>query len=261
MRAIWSGSLSFGLINIPVRIYSAAEERALKFHLLDKHGYYPISYLKVRRGTKEEVKYEDIVKGYEYEKGDYVVLTDQDFIKASPRKTKTVDVVSFTAEDEVPSDLIDKPYFIEPDKSAQKAYVLLREALKNAKKVGIAKWILREKERVAMLKPEGKALMLIQLRYLDELRKPEGLNLPTEAQYSKKELDMALMLIGQLQEHFDAADYKDTYTDELKKVIEQKAKGHPIRVKREAEPQATDMRDLMEILRKSLEREREKSAA
>jgi DNA end-binding protein Ku len=254
MRAIWSGSLSFGLINIPVRIYSASEERALKFRLLDKHGNFPISYAKVRRDINKEVKYEDIVKGYEYQKGDFVILTDEDFKKASPKKTKAIDIMSFTDEKEVPTTFINKPYFIEPDKKAEKAYVLLREALKRSKKVGIAKFVLKDKEHIALVKPEEKALMLIQLRYQDELREPDDLNIPDKAEFSKKELDIALMLIGQLEEHFNAAEYKDTYTDELKKVIESKAKGKPIKIKEEGAPVPTDMRDLMSILKQSLEK-------
>lgn len=256
MRAIWSGSLSFGLINIPVKIYSASEERALKFRLLDRHGHWPISYAKVRRDTNQEVKYEDIVKGYEYQKGDFVILTDEDFKKASPKKTKTIDIVSFTDEQEVPSTYISKPYFIEPDKKSEKAYVLLREALKRAKKVGVARFVLKDKEHIALVKPEDKALMLVQLRYQDELRSPEELRIPDKAEYSKKELDIALMLIEQLEEHFDASQYHDTYTEELKKVIEKKAKGKPIKVKKEDMPVPTDMKNLMNILKKSLENAR-----
>ena len=113
MRALWSGSISFGLVNIPVKLYSASrKERALKFHLLDKHGHHPISYLRVQRGTTEEVAYGDIVKGYEFQKGDYVILTDDDFKKVAPMKTKTIDIVSFVDEDEIPTLHIDKPYFI-----------------------------------------------------------------------------------------------------------------------------------------------------
>jgi DNA end-binding protein Ku len=254
MRAIWSGSLSFGLINIPVRIYSASEERALKFRLLDRHGHYPISYAKVRRDSNTEVKYEDIVKGYEYQKGDFVVLTDEDFKKASPRKTKTIDIVNFTEESEIPTPYINKPYFIEPDKKAEKAYVLLREALRRANKVGIARFVLKDKEHIAIIKPEEKALMLIQLRFQDELRSPDDLHIPDKAEYSKKELEIALMLINQLEAHFNASEYKDTYTAELKKVIESKAKGKPIKVRDEKTPVPTDMRDLMSILKQSLER-------
>ena len=156
-------------------------------------------------------------------------------------------------EDEIPSVYISKPYFLEPDKKAQKAYVLLREALKRAKKVGIAKWVLRDKEHIAMLRPEGRALMLIELRFKDELREPEGLSLPESSEYSKRELDLALSLIEQLGDHWNANAFSDTYTEDLKRVIAQKAKGKPIKVAEAGEPVPTDMRDLMEALRKSLE--------
>lgn len=254
MRAIWSGALSFGLINIPVRIYSASEERALKFRLLDKHGHCPISYAKICRNTGREVKYEDIVKGYEYQKGDYVILTDEDFRKASPKKTKAIEIESFVEEGEIEAKLVDKPYFIEPDKKAEKAYVLLREALRRSKKVGIGKIVFKDREHLVMVKPEGSALLLVTLRYVDELRSPEDLHIPEKATYSKKELEMALTLIDQLQEHFKASQYKDTYTKELKKVIEKKAKGKPIRVKEEPVPTFTEMNDLMNTLKKSLEK-------
>ena len=259
MRPIWSGALAFGLINIPVKLYSASKDRTLKFKMLAKHGHCPISYMKVCRGTNEEVAYEDIVKGYEYQKGDYVVLTDDDFRKASPRKTKTIDVVSFVEEDEVDSRYVDKPYYLEPDAKAEKAYVLLREALRRSKKVGIATFVLREKEHMAMIRPEDNALMLVQLRFEDELRKPEDLKLPKSAKYSKKELDMALALIGQLEDHFNAKEFRDTYTEELEKVIAKKAKGKTVKVEAgEEAPRPTDMRDLMKALQKSLEAERKR---
>ncbi len=256
MRSIWSGALSFGLINIPVKLYAASEERALKFRMLDKNGHCPISYARVCRAENREVPYEDIVKGYEYQKGEYVILTDEDFAKAAPRKTGTVDILHFVDEDEVPSEYIEKPYFIEPETSAQKAYVLLRDALARSKKVGIATWVLRNKERVAMVKPDARAIMLIQLRYKNELRDKGDLNIPKEAKHSKKELDMALALIQQLEEHFDPSEYKDTYTDDLKKLIARKAKGQTVRVSKDTTPTPTDMRNLMRMLKKSLDEEK-----
>jgi DNA end-binding protein Ku len=252
MRSLWTGSLSFGLINIPVRLYSASEDRALKFRLLSKHGHCPISYARVCKYTNERVDYKDIEKGYEYEKGDFVVLTDEDFKKALPKKTKLIEVESFTDEKEIASEYIDKPYFIEPDEKAEKAYVLLCEALRRSKKVGVARFVLRNKEHVAMIKPEEHALMLVTLRYQDELRNPRDLHIPEKAKYTEKELDIALMLINQLNEHFNASEYRDEYTETLEKIIAKKAKGEPIRVKEEAAPQATDMRELMQMLEKSL---------
>jgi DNA end-binding protein Ku len=259
MRSIWSGSISFGLINIPIKIYSASEERALQFKMLEKHEHCPISYVRVCRETGKEVPYRDIVKGYEYQKGEFVILTDDDFAKVAPKKTKTIDIVNFAKEDEIPSTHISRPYYIEPEKKAAKAYVLLREALKRSGNVGVATWVLRNKEHLAMLRPEGDALMLIELRYSEDVRSPEDLHIPEGAKYTKAELDMALMLIKQLEAHFDAREYKDTYTAELKKIIAKKAKGKPIRVGKAEEPQATDMRDLMEALRQSLEQEKRSS--
>lgn len=260
MRAIWNGALSFGLINIPVRIYSAAEERALKFRMLDKKGHCPISYTKVCRSDGKVVPYENIVKGYEYQKGDYVILDPEDFEKASPKKTKTVEIENFVEEDEVESKLINKPYFIEPDKKAEKAYVLLREALKKSKKVGIGKIVFHDKEHLSMIKPEGEALMLVTLRYQDELRSPDDLHIPDKSKYTQKELDMAISLINQLEEEFDIKKYKDTYTVELKKIIAKKAKGKPVKVsKGEPVPTYTEMKDLMETLKKSLEKTKTKT--
>lgn len=263
MRSLWSGSISFGLINIPIKVYAASEEKGLDFRMLDKHGHCPISYMRVCKDTHKEIPYADIVKGYEYQKGDYVILTDEDFKKVAPRKTKTIDIVSFVEEDEVPGTYFEKPYYLEPDKKAEKAYVLLREALKRSKKVGIAKWVMRNKEHIAMVRPEGRALMLIQMRFAHELRKPDDIDLPEKSDYSKKELDMALMLIEQLEEHFNAEEYKDTYTEELKKIIDKKAKGKTVKITDEGEPEPTDMRNLMEALKKSLNehKRRERVAA
>lgn len=151
-----------------------------------------------------------------------------------------------------------KPYYIEPDRKAEKAYVLLREALKKAKKVGIAKWVLRNKEHLTILRPEDKALELIELRFSTEIRSPKKLDLPEKASYSKQELDIALTLIKQLERHFDIKEYKDSYTEELMKIIDKKSKGEKIRVSKKQEPIATDMRNLMSILKQSLEQEKRK---
>ena len=253
MRALWSGLLSFGLINIPVKLYSASEERKLKFRLLEKHDLCPISYARMCRSTNKEVKNEDIVRGYEYQKGDFVILTDEDFQKASPRKTKTIEITSFVDEKEIEPQYFKSPYYIEPDKHAEKAYVLLREALKKAGKVAVARVVLRDREHVAIVKAESQALILVELRYQDELREPQGLNLPETATYSNKELDIALLLIGQLEQPFEPSAYHDSYTEELEKIISEKAAGKPVHISENAPAATTDMRDLMDMLRKSLE--------
>lgn len=259
-RALWSGALSFGLINIPVKLYSASKERALKFRMLDKHSLCPIGYMKICKADNHVVKPEDIVKGYEYEKGDFVVLSDEDFKNANAKKTSTVDIVSFSDEKEIDPKLFDKPYYVEPEKKAEKAYVLLREALKRAKKVGVARYVLKEREHIGVLKVDGRMLVLDQLRYADEIRDPEDIQIPSKAEYSDKELDMALALIDQLTAHFQPEDFKDTYTEELEKVIEAKIKGKkPVKKGKRVEMNARDITDYMSILKKSLEESRERS--
>jgi DNA end-binding protein Ku len=262
MRAIWSGSLSFGLINIPVKLYSASRERGLSFKLLEKTTLCPIGYAKVCKANSKPVKYEDIVKGYEFEKGDYVVLADEDFKKANARKTKAIDIVEFTAEDEVDTKFYDKPYYLEPDKKAVKAYVLLREAMKRSNKIAIAKFVLKDKEHLGAVKPDGNLLVLQQLRFGDEVREPEDINVPeAKEDFSKKEVDMALALITQLTEHFKPEDFKDTYTEDLKKLIAEKSKGRTPKKKGEEPVPTTDVADLMSILKESLEKHRTRETA
>lgn len=262
MRPLWSGSISFGLVNIPVKLYSASQDRALKFNLLEKKSLSPISYQKVKKGTDEQVDQKDIVKGYACGKGKYVVLTPEDFRRANPKKTELLDIVSFADEGEIDSKLFDKPYFVEPANKAEKPYALLRDALKKSGKVGVAKYVFHDKEHVGIIRPEGKILMLIQLRYADELREPEDLNVPGSAGYSKKELDLALSLISHLDEDFDIKEYHDTYVEELKKLIREKAKGQLKQVGPVPEvAQPTNVTDILDMLKKSLEETPEKTSA
>jgi DNA end-binding protein Ku len=259
MRAIWSGALSFGLVNIPVKLYSATSANSLNLDMLHKKDLSPIRYARICRADGKEVPWEDIVKGYEYQKGDYVVLTDEDFKKANVEKTKAIEIESFVKESEINPIYFEKPYYLEPEKSATKAYGLLRESLKKSKKIGLAKFVLRNREHLAAIRPEGKAIVLEQMRFNEEIRPVTDLNLPAD-QKTGKELDIALALINQLTEHFDAKKYKDTYTDELKKVIEAKKKGKPIKAKGK-EPTPTQVTDIMAMLKKSLEQERDRVRA
>ncbi len=257
MRAIWTGSLSFGLINIPVRLYSASKERPYSFKLLQKDTLCPISYARVCKATGKEVKYDHIVKGYEYEKGDYVVLLDDDFKKAHARMTKTIDIVEFSEESEIDPKFYTKPYFLEPEKRSQKAYALLRDSLRKSKKVAIAKMVLHGREHIAVVRPDGDALMINQLRFADELRKPTDLEIPGAEKYQKKEVDMALALIDHLTAHFSAADFKDEYAIHLHKFIEQKKKGKTVKsAGADEKTEYTKMADLMSALKRSLEREK-----
>ncbi|MBX4187042.1 MAG: Ku protein [Candidatus Doudnabacteria bacterium] len=258
MRAIWSGALSFGLVNIPIKLYSATSGKTLSFDMLHKKDLSPIRYARVCRVDGKEIPYEDIVKGYEYQKGDYVVLTDEDFKKANVKKTKAIEIQDFVKENEIDPIYFEKPYYLEPEKGAAKAYVLLREALKKSKKIGIAKFVLRNREHLAVIKPFGNVLLLNQMRYQDEIRRPDDLNLPETKEAGKREIEIALALIDQLTSHFKPEEYHDTYTEELERVIKAKAKGKPIKAKGK-EPQPTEVTDLMAMLRASLEKEKAKA--
>ncbi len=256
MRSIWSGAISFGLVNIPVKLYSPVQERQLNFDLLSKEDYSPIKYLKVRRSDGKEVSYRDIVKGYEYAKGDYVILTEEDFKKTNVKKTKTIEIVDFAQETDIDSMLFDKPYYLEPAKGAEKAYSLLREALRRSKRVGVARFVLRTREHLGVIKPEGKVIVLNQLRYKDEIRDPNDLKIPEQQKLENREIELALKLIDELTKPFKPEAYKDTYTEELKEVIQKKAEGKEI-VPKGNEPEPTEIPDLMAVLRKSLEQARD----
>lgn len=216
-----------------------------------------IGYKKVCKAEEKEVPYDQIVKGYEYEKGEFVVLKEEDFEKANARKTKTIDVVAFAKEQEVDPKYFDTPYYLEPEKKAEHAYVLLREALKKAKKAGVAKFVIRNKERLGMIKPEGNVLMLVQLRYPDELRSSGALTIPGKETIAEQEMKLAMLLIDQLTKPFDPGEYRDTYTEELEQLIEAKIKGKKPR-KKGAEPVPTAVPDLMSVLMQSLQEEKGK---
>jgi DNA end-binding protein Ku len=205
------------------------------------------------------VPYEEIVKGYEYSDGDYVVLTDKDFENASLEKTHLIDILDFVDEHEIDTRYFEKPYYLEPDKTGTKAYALLREALQRSGKVGIASYVLRNRGSLGVLKPLGDLLVLNAIRYQEEIRNPEELKLPKAENLREQEVELALSLIGQLTTRFDPAKYKDQYLDELKQLIEEKAQG------REPQPQAAAPQpgkviDMMELLKESLKQKRKEAA-
>src|SRR5690606_17832816 len=239
-------------------LYSASVERKLHFNYLRKKDLCPIKYVKVCKHTGEEVPYSDIVRGYEVQKGDYVVLEEEDLQQASLEKTETIEIVEFVDAHEVDEIYLEKPYYIEPQKQAVKAYVILREALKKSKKVGIAKFVLRTREHLAIIKHEGPLLVLNQMRFQNEIRDPSGLNIPKTAKYQKKELDIAIQLIEQLTSPFKPKEFHDTYTEKLEKVIRAKAKGKLKRLRKAKAPAKTEVPDLMSKLRESLEKARKK---
>lgn len=228
MRAIWSGSIGFGLVNIPVKLYSATQSSKLDLDMLDKHGHANIRYARINANTGKEVAWENIVKGYKYH-DEYVVLTDDDFEKVSPRKSKMIDISEFVDEDKIDSTFYDTPYYMEPAKGGEKAYVLLREALKHHHKVAVGEFILRNRENLCILKPQGDVLLLQKIRFAEEIRDYADLDIPKDITLKPTELKMAGALINQLTpKRFSLDKYKDTYDEDLMKIIEAKAKGKKI---------------------------------
>lgn len=259
MRSIWTGAISFGLVNIPVRLYSAVSTHDINFDMLEKDTLSPIRYARISKDSGKEVEYKNIVKGYEYRKGDYIIVSDSDFEKASPEKYKAINIVSFVSESEIDSVYFEKPYYLEPDKGAGKPYALLLKALQKSKKVAIAEFMLRNRERVGIIKAsDGGALVLNQIRYYDEVRDPKDLNLPND-KVNPKEVEMAMKLVDQLTEEFHPENFKDHYVEKIKKVIEAKAKGKEIKMPATKKPDK-QVKDLMEILRESLKTTKKKAA-
>jgi DNA end-binding protein Ku len=250
MRAIWTGSIGFGLVNIPVKLYSAIEESELELHMLDKSDHSSIKFQRINETTGKVVPYENIVKGYKMD-GKYIVLSDEDFQKAMPEKTKLIEISSFALEKEIESIYYEKPYYLEPDKSGGRAYALLMEALKKSGKVGLGTFILRNKESLCLIKLANEVLTLQKIRFAEEIRNTKDLDIPKDNPKAP-ELKMALSLIDQLTTPFDISAYKDTYTEKMMKVIEAKAKGKKV-VTPELKIVHSKAADLMDQLKASLE--------
>lgn len=253
MRSMWSGSISFGLINIPVRLYSATDEHAISFDLLHKTDLSPIRYARICTSDGKEIPYDNIVKGYEYQKGEYIIVEEEDFKRASAQKNGIIEIVNFSMENEIDSIYFEKPYYLEPDKGASKSYALLRETLRQAQKVAVVKFVFKNRDHLGIIKPYMDVLILDQLRFASEIRNAEELKLPSKDEVGKKEIDMALKLVDQLTEKFEVNDYKDTYIEKLKKVIEDKINGQiPVEKKGKA-PKPSKVHDIMSLLKASLE--------
>jgi DNA end-binding protein Ku len=252
MRAIWTGAIGFGLVNIPVKIYSATEESSLNLDMLDKKDQEHIRFRRVNEKTGREVKWENIVKAYEYD-GQYVILDADDFEKASPEKNKILSIDQFVKESEIDSIFYESPYFLEPQKSGVKAYQLLLQALAETEKAAIGTFVLRNKELLGCIRPyDDKVLLLQKIRFAEEVRDYDALNLPAKQTIKPGELKMAISLIDQLSDAFDPDKYKDTYTAELMKVIKAKASGKKIR-HTVSKVSPTRTVDLMAKLKASLE--------
>ena len=258
MRPIWTGSISFGLINIPVKLYSAVQESSLDLDMLDSIDHANIKFKRVNESTGKEVAYENIVKGFKLDSG-YVILEDEDFEAADAVKTKLIEIINFVEEREIDSLYYEQPYYLEPDKAAMKAYALLRDALELSGKVGVTTFVLRNKEGLAILKPYKNVIVLNRIRFSQEIKETSELNLPPVSQTKTKEMDMANKLVEQLTEKFSIEAYKDTYTDKILKRIKEKSKGKKITPpKMKVVPTQSD--NLMDMLKASLAGKKSKTA-
>ena len=259
MRAIWSGAIGFGLVNIPVKLFSATQGSELDLDMLDKKDHGKIRFKRVNENTGKEVEWANIVKGYNYD-GKYIVLDDKDIEAAGAEKSKVISIVEFCQEDQIDSIYYEVPYYLEPEKSGARAYALLREALEKSGRVGLAQFVMRTKESLAVLKPMKDVIVLNRIRFAEEIREFKDLNLPENKEVKPAELKMAMSLIDQLTGNFDISEYKDTYTEKLMKVIEAKAHGKAPKV-REMKIAYSKSEDLMDQLKASLETKKKRKAS
>ncbi len=268
-RVLWKGAISFGLVNIPVGLYPAEKKKELSFSMLDKRDLAPIGYKRVNKETGREVPWDQVVKGYEYEKDRYVVLGDEDFRRANVEATQTVDIVGFVEAAQIEPIYFETPYYLAPLKRGEKGYVLLRDTLKRSGKAGIANVVIRTRAHIALVAPMDEALGLVVLRYADEIRSVDELGLDEslkKARPSPKEVDMALRLVEGMSEKWDPQRYRDTYREDILARVEEKVKAG--RTEEITEPEAgqrpakgADVIDLMGLLKRSVEEQGRRGGA
>ena len=260
-RGLWKGAISFGLVNVPVELFSAQKRSSeLDMTMLDKRDLSPVGYKRVNKASGKEVPWDEIVKGYEYEDDKYVVLTEEDFRRANPEAAKTVDILAFVELESIAPQFFETPYYLVPGKRGEKAYALLRETLKKAGKAGIATVVIRTKQYLAALIAQDELLILNTLRYADELKEAsEFKDKLKEGKVTSKELDMAMRLVEDMSDEWQPSKYKDTYREDLVKRIEEKVKaGETEEItepeKEERPAKGADVIDLMSLLKKSVEK-------
>jgi DNA end-binding protein Ku len=262
-RAIWSGSISFGLVSIPVKLYSATDPQDVQFHQLQKNTGQRVRNKRVAEESGREVDYEDIVKGYEVSKGEYVIVTPEELESVEPTRSKSIEIEDFVDLDDIDPIYFEKTYYLAPEKGAgaEKAYALLREALSKSNKIAVGRFVLRTKEYLAAIRPMDDVLVLETMYFADEIRdaKKEIKELPAKAAVSKRELDMAMQLVESQAGDWDPMKYEDRYRASVLKLIRAKAKGKDIVVEKEAEPERVS--DLMEALRQSVESARQRTSS
>jgi DNA end-binding protein Ku len=253
MRALWKGTISFGLVTIPVSLYPAIKREELKFRLLRKSDLSPVNYKRVAEADGKEVPWEQIVKGYEYERGKFVIIKDEDFARADIEATQTVDIINFVALDEVDPLLFYKPYYLEAGKGGDKAYVLLRDALGDSGKIAIALVVIRTRQHLAAVKPQKKGLMLELMHFPEELLGAAQFKAPAEKAVGKAELQMAKQLIQSMSSEWKPEQYTDKYHKALEKIIEQKIEHGSEEAPAPAKKKPTNVVDLASVLQKSIE--------
>lgn len=267
-RTIWKGAVSFGLVHIPVALVPATTRQGIDFDWLDKRSMDRVGYKRINKTTGEDIDSENIVKGVEYEKGNYVVISDDEIKAAHPKATQTVDIVAFVDAKDISFLYIDTPYYLTPDRRGEKVYALLRETLIETGKVGIANVVLRNKQHLAVVMPLGKALVMNTLRWADEVRGVEYLEMKDEAlnaDLNPRELDMAKRLVEDMSEEWNPAHYKDTFQDKIMDLVETKAREGKIEAvggpEEAVDRRSADVIDLTELLKRSLAGKPAKKAA
>jgi DNA end-binding protein Ku len=254
-RAIWSGSISFGLLNVPVKLYSAVSKKSVSFRELRSSDGSRVRHKRVAENDGEEVAYEDIVKGYEIAPDQFVTITREELEELDPKKTRAIEILDFVDLDDIDPIYFDHPYYLGPDKGAEKAYKLLVEAMEESRKVAVARFVLRNRESLAALRPMDGVLTMATMHFADEVVSPDEISDAFEAsdgEPAKRELDMAKTLIDSLTSDFEAGKYRDEYREELLALIERKAKGEEIVAAETEAPQPTKAPDLMAALEESL---------
>ncbi|HWZ73016.1 MAG TPA: Ku protein [Casimicrobiaceae bacterium] len=262
-RALWKGAITFGLVHIPVELHPAEERKEFKFSMLDRRDFSPVGYKRYSKKSGKEVDWNNVVKGYEYEKDQYVVLSDEDFRRANVKASQTIDIEAFVPAGEIPPQYFDTPYYLVPMERGQKVYALLRETLRSTGRVAVAQVVIRTAQHLAVVVPVGKILMLNTLRYADELRPTKDFALPEEglkgAHVTSKEVDLAKRLIDDMTEHWKASDFKDTYHQDLMRRIHEKIKKGETKQITEPDteetkaPRSAQVIDLAALLKQSLD--------
>jgi DNA end-binding protein Ku len=251
-RALWKGSISFGLVNIPIELHTAVRDTRPHFRMLHTKDKSPVRFERVCIRDGHPVAWQDLVKGYEYQKGRFVVLTKEDFKAAAVEKTRTVEIIDFVKAEEIDDRFFETPYYVVPAKGGERAYALLREAIRDSGRIGVAKFILRDAQHLAAVEVIAQAIVLSVMRFAEELVDAAQFGFPAAKDVRKAELDMAKALVNSLAAEWDPNKYTDQYRENLTRIIKAKMKGRAITLEPEQEPRHAEVVDLMERLRRSL---------